>query len=176
MKFAFAGLLTLAASALAFPTRGDHGSNSGQTLPWDNKSVYEKHTIKAKGIEASFMEYGAVITNLWVNDKHGVKRDVILGWDDTTQYNVNTQHPYFGALVGRYANRIKNGTFEVDGVKYHTPINEHGVDTLHGGLTGTDRRNWTITDKGNDFIVFEMFSEAGDQGFPGNLLTKVKCK
>ncbi|CAO3682440.1 unnamed protein product [Umbelopsis ramanniana] len=168
MKVAFAGLLTLAAAVLAAPYK------SQPTLPWDDKSVYEKHTIKANGIEASFMEYGAVITNLWVNDKHGVKRDIILGWDDTTQYNVNAQHPYFGALVGRYANRIKNGTFEINDQKYFTPINEHGVDTLHGGFTGTDRLNWTITDKGNDYIVFESYSHSGDQGFPGNLLTKVK--
>src|ERR1700710_1326798 len=80
------------------------------------------------------------------------------------------------ALVGRYANRIKNGTFEINGQKYFTPINEHGVDTLHGGFTGTDRLNWTITDKGNDYIVFESWSHTGDQGFPGNLLTKVKCE
>lgn len=93
MKVAFAGLLTLAAAVLAAPFKSE------QTLPWDDKSVYEKHTIKANGIEASFMEYGAVITNLWVNDKHGVKRDIILGWDDTTQYNVNAQHPYFGGKV-----------------------------------------------------------------------------
>jgi hypothetical protein len=89
MKLAFAGLLSLAASVLALP-------GAQRVLPWDDKSVYEKHTIKAKGIEASFIEYGAVITNLWVNDKNGVMRDVILGWDDTTQYNVNPQHPYFG--------------------------------------------------------------------------------
>jgi galactose mutarotase-like enzyme len=97
MKVAFAGLITLAATALAAPF------GSQQVLPWDNKSVYEKHTIKAKGIEASFIEYGAVITNLWVNDKDGVSRDIILGWDDTTQYNVNAQHPYFG---GKYLCRV----------------------------------------------------------------------
>lgn len=85
-------------------------------------------------------------------------------------------HTLCTALVGRYANRIKNGTFEINNQKYFTPINEHGVDTLHGGFTGTDRLNWTITDKGRDYIVFESWSPSGDQGFPGNLLTKVRCK
>ncbi|KAI8062102.1 galactose mutarotase-like domain-containing protein [Gongronella butleri] len=173
MKFvSLAMLASLAASALALPAhhgRGHHGGHHGH-----QGDVYKKHTIRAKGIEASFMEYGAIITNLWVKDKTDTYRDIVLGWDDTTQYNLNAQHPYFGPIVGRYANRIKNGTFTLDNQTYHIPLNEKGFDTLHGGDVGFDRRNWTVVDKADHSITFAMHSPDGDQGFPGNVDVKVK--
>lgn len=78
-------------------------------------SVFTKYTISAPGINASFIPYGARLTNLFVPDKNGNPQDVVLGYDSGTTYlnDTETDHTYFGAVVGRYANRIKNGTFTV---------------------------------------------------------------
>ena len=78
-------------------------------------SVFTKYTISAPGINASFIPYGATLTNLFVSDKNGDPQDVVLGYDSGTAYlhDTETNHTYFGAVVGRYANRIKNGTFTV---------------------------------------------------------------
>ena len=95
--------------------------------------INQKFTISAAGINASFINYGARLTNLFVNDKNGNPQDVALGYDTPTQYinDTNTVHSYYGAVVGRYANRIKNGTFTVDGTTSHIPENENnGTDTL----------------------------------------------
>ncbi len=78
-------------------------------------SVFTKYTISAPGINASFIPYGATLTNLMILDKNGNPQDIVLGYDSGTAYlhDTETNHTYFGAVVGRYANRIKNGTFTV---------------------------------------------------------------
>ena len=78
-------------------------------------SVFTKYTISAPGINASFIPYGARLTNLFVPDRNGAPQDVVLGYDSGATYlnDTETDHTYFGAVVGRYANRIKNGTFTV---------------------------------------------------------------
>ena len=80
-----------------------------------DSTVFTKYTISAPGINASFIPYGATLTNLFVPDKNGDPQDVVLGYDSGTAYlhDTETDHTYFGAVVGRYANRIKNGTFTV---------------------------------------------------------------
>ena len=125
------------------------------------QSPFQKYTITAPGISASFIPYGARLTNLIVNDKNGNPQDIALGYDNGTQYLTDTEtvHTYFGPIVGydlgtdglpcrslankafrRYANRIKNGTFTIKGVTSHVPENEHnGADTLHGGFIGYDQ-------------------------------------
>lgn len=134
---------------------------------------FQKYTIRAEGINASFIPFGAAITNLYVDDKNGVARDVILGYDNGTSYihDAETNHTYFGPVVGRYANRIKNGTFTVDGVTSHIPENEHGgLDTLHGGTVGYDQRNWTVVQHNESSITFSFYDQ-GFEGFPGNIIT-----
>lgn len=81
----------------------------------NDSSVFTKYTITAPGINASFIPYGATLTNLFVLDKNGIPQDVVLGYDSGTAYlhDTETNHTYFGAVVGRYANRIKNGTFTI---------------------------------------------------------------
>ncbi|EPS45670.1 hypothetical protein H072_338 [Dactylellina haptotyla CBS 200.50] len=129
---------------------------------------FQKHTIKAKGIEVSLIGYGARITNLLVKDKHGDTQDVVLGYDNTKDYLTDTS--YFGPVVGRYANRIKNGTFTIDGETSHIVKNEHGgLNPLHGGLVGYDKRNWTITAQNKSSITF-TFLDPGYEGFPGTVL------
>ena len=138
-----------------------------------SSSPLTRYTIAAPGINATFIPYGARVTNLFVNDKNGEPQDVVLGYDDTTQYinDTETVHTYYGPIVGRYANRIKNGTFTVDGVTSHIPENEHmGNDTLHGGTVGYDQRNWTVVSSNTSSITFSLF-DYGYEGFPGNVIT-----
>ena len=138
-----------------------------------NSYPFQKYTIAAAGINASFIPYGARLTNLLVNDKNGNPQDVVLGYDNGTQYlnDTETVHTYFGAVVGRYANRIKNGTFTVDGVTSHIPENENdGHDTLHGGTVGYDQRNWTVVSANASSITFSLLDLAFE-GFPGNIIT-----
>ena len=86
-----------------------------QSSSESDPSVFTKYTIVAPGINASFIPYGATLTNLFVPDKNGDPQDVVLGYDSGAAYlhDTQTNHTYFGAVVGRYANRIKNGTFTV---------------------------------------------------------------
>lgn len=133
----------------------------------------EKHTIKADGIEASFIEYGARLTNLYVKDKDCKFQDVVLGYDEGSHYiqDTATEHTNYGAVVGRYANRIKNGTFSIDGESYKIPTNEHdGANTLHGGDVGYDQRNWTISALNDTTITF-VLEDDGWEGFPGKVVT-----
>ena len=98
---------------------------------------FERFSISAEGLNATFMPYGARLTNLLVEDRIGVPRDVVMGYDTGEQYLLDTEtaHSYMGAIVGRYANRIAFGTFELDGNEYHIPENK-GNSTLHGGWVG----------------------------------------
>ncbi|KAL8634868.1 MAG: hypothetical protein Q9228_007579 [Teloschistes exilis] len=133
----------------------------------------QKYTISAPGISATFIPYGARLTNLYVNDKNGNPQDVVLGYDDAADYvrNDETVHTYFGPIVGRYANRIKNGTFTVQGVTSHTPENDNmGHDTLHGGKLGYDQRNWTVVSANSTSVTFSLLDQAFE-GFPGNVIT-----
>jgi aldose 1-epimerase len=145
----------------------------GLQVQAQSSSVFTKYIISAPGINASFIPYGARLTNLLVNDKNGEPQDVVLGYDDGTQYlnDTETVHTYFGPIVGRYANRIKNGTFTVDGATSHVPENEHmGADTLHGGVVGYDQRNWTVVEANTSTITFSLLDQ-GFEGFPGTIIT-----
>ena len=155
-------LITL--SYVTFVTVGQSTTDSG---------VFTKYTISAPGINASFIPYGARITNLFVNDRNGDPQDVVLGYDDGTAYlnDTETVHTYFGPVVGRYANRIKNGTFTVGGTTSHIPENENaGHDTLHGGNVGYDQRNWTVVEANTSSITFSLLDQ-GFEGFPGTIIT-----
>ena len=90
-----------------------------------------KYEIISEDICAQFIPYGASLTNLFLNDTHGQRLDVVLGFDNATYYSESALHPHLNGVPGRYANRIKNGTFTIDGVTYHTSLNDHnGLDTL----------------------------------------------
>ncbi|KAI0666056.1 galactose mutarotase-like protein [Trametes maxima] len=127
-------------------------------------------------ITAKFVSFGATMTELWVKDRDGKARDIILGYDDNTELLTDPAHPVFNPVVGRYANRIRNGTFSIpiskdpqgDGPNvFHIPTNDHdGQDTLHGGIYGWDRRNWTIVEKSKASVTYFHLDDA-DEGFPG---------
>ncbi|KAK8188152.1 galactose mutarotase-like domain-containing protein [Phyllosticta capitalensis] len=134
-----------------------------------------KYTISAEGIRANFIPYGASISNLFLNDSNGIERDIVLGFDNASYYSIDKLHPHLGGVPGRYANRIKNGTFEIDGITYNTVKNENdGVDTLHGGSNGWDWRNWTVAAYTSNSITFTLFDKDGEQGFPGDVQSFVQ--
>lgn len=134
---------------------------------------FKAYTIKAENITATFIPYGARLTSVLVPDRDGNQQDVVVGYDDPRDYlkDTETNHTYFGAVVGRYANRIKNGSFPLDGERYNVSRNENdGLDTLHGGFVGYDQRNWTVTAHTDSTVTFTLLDE-GFEGFPRDIIT-----
>ncbi|MBZ5681420.1 MAG: galactose mutarotase [Acidobacteriia bacterium] len=126
----------------------------------------------AHGVEIRAMNYGGIITSLRVPDRKGVLADIVLGHETLEGYIPNP--PFIGAVVGRYANRIANGTFTFDGKTYTLPKND-GPNTLHGGVKRTfDKVTWEDEAlKGKNGVAFTYLSKDGEEGFPGNLKVKV---
>jgi len=126
----------------------------------------------SKGAEARICNYGGIVVSLKMPDKNGVLGDVVLGYDKLEDYVKVT--PYFGALIGRYGNRIAGGHFTLDGVTYMLATN-NGPNALHGGLKGFDKRVWRA--KAHDSpagptLVLNYLSQDGEEGYPGNLQVK----
>jgi len=131
------------------------------------------YTLKnSHGMEVQAMTYGGIITSIRVPDRKGQISDVVLGHESLDGYIPNP--PYFGAIVGRYANRIANGTFTLDGKTYTLAKND-GPNTLHGGTTRTfDKVVWDAEPlKDKIGVVFTYLSKDGEEGFPGNLKVTV---
>jgi len=139
----------------------------------DGRPVDLYTLTNSKGMEVRAMTYGGIIVSIRVPDKNGKIADVVLGHDKVDGYLVNP--PYFGAIVGRYANRIANGSFTVDGVKYTLAKND-GPNSLHGGLNGFNKVLWEAKEfKGAKGVgvSFSYLSKDGEEGYPGNLKVKV---
>lgn len=125
----------------------------------------------ASGAQVKITNYGGIVTSILVPDRTGALADVVLGYDDLASYLRAT--PYFGAIVGRYGNRIDGGRFTLDGVQYQVTANEQPNDNiLHGGAVGFDKKVWhpepRMTDAG-PALELSIVSPDGDEGFPGNL-------
>lgn len=124
----------------------------------------------ANGMKVRILTYGGIIQSLRVPDRNGHFGDVVLGYNHLNSYRTNS--PYFGALIGRYGNRIAKGTFTLDGVTYHLPINDP-PNSLHGGTNGFDKQVWTVkkarvTRRGPE-LQLRYVSPNGDNGYPGKL-------
>ncbi|USW49082.1 Putative aldose 1-/Glucose-6-phosphate 1-epimerase, galactose mutarotase-like domain superfamily [Septoria linicola] len=161
----------LVAATVVSAQRGYGGATTAPFAPFSG-DPFQKYELSAQGINATFIPYGARLTSLLVNDKDGNPQDVAVGYDEGARYlqDTETNHTFFGAVVGRYANRIKNGTFTIDGETSDIPRNEHnGTNTLHGGDVGYDQRNWTVASYSNSSITF-TFYDAALEGFPGDVL------
>lgn len=119
------------------------------------------------GLKAEFIDYGAILVRLEAPDRDGRYKDVVLGCDSVADY---AKSPHFGAVIGRYGNRIKHGRFVLDGVTYQLPLN-NGKHHLHGGDGGFDRVQWQTGDWKEDgnTISFHYRSQDGEEGYPGNL-------
>src|SRR5678815_2897358 len=125
------------------------------------------------GTELRVTNYGGIIVALRVADRNGKLADIVLGHDELKGYFKNP--PYFGAIVGRYANRIAAGKFKLDGVEYHLATN-NGPNSLHGGLKGFNQAVWNAsTSSGSDgeTITLSYTSRDGEEGYPGNVQVKV---
>jgi len=132
----------------------------------DGQPVY-LYTIKnSKGAEARIMNYGGIVQSLKVLDKNGNLGDVALGFANFEPYKTNS--PYFGALIGRYGNRIADGKFSVDGKSY-TLAQNNPPNNLHAGPNGFDKVVWNVNQKNGSTLELTYLSKDGDQGFPGNL-------
>lgn len=121
-------------------------------------------------IRARISNVGAAVTSLLVPDKNGVLADVVLGFDSLDPY-LNGTSPYFGCIVGRVANRIKDGKFTLNGVQYSLGIN-NPPNTLHGGFKGFDKVIWEVAEynKGKTpSITLKYYSKDGEEGFPGDV-------
>ena len=121
-------------------------------------------------LQATVMRYGATLHSLIVPDKNGVPTDIVLGYDTVEEYQSNDG--YVGALVGRYANRIGNSQFTLNGKLYHLDSNE-GDNQLHSGASCFGFRTWDVLRSSENSVTFQVFSPDGDSGYPGNLTVQV---
>ena len=120
----------------------------------------------AKGVKVKVINYGAAIVSVLAPDRSGLMTDVVLGFDSMEGYQ-GDNNPHIGCCCGRYANRIANGRFTLDGVEYQLAIN-NGPNSLHGGLIGFDKKVWDAEVTG-DSVRMSLISEDGDEGYPGTL-------
>lgn len=134
-------------------------------------TVYAYTLRNNRGLKAVVSNYGATLLELWTPDKSGKSGNVILGFDSLAGY-LQKGNPFFGAVVGRYANRINHATFSIDGKTYTLVANDRG-NTLHGGPKGFDKVIWTVNQVNDSSLSLSYSSPNGEEGFPGNLVVKV---
>jgi aldose 1-epimerase len=139
----------------------------------DDREIHLYTLENKRGILARVTDYGAILTHLYLPDRQGVMKDVVLGFDELDGYL--KRHPYFGATVGRVANRIAGGRFSLNGKEYTLTRND-GPNHLHGGLKGLDKVVWSATpiqgERGPS-LKLSSLSADGDEGYPGNLSLRV---
>lgn len=136
----------------------------------DGSQVNVFTLANAAGMIVRILDFGGIITEIHVPDRDGVFADVALGFDTLAPYLADS--PYFGALIGRYGNRIAGGRFTLDGQAYTLPVN-NGANHLHGGVPGFDRVLWRSRIE-DDALVLEYRSADGEQGYPGTLDVTVR--
>jgi aldose 1-epimerase len=169
-------LIVFLASANLAHGRSSKAAHGGvQEKPFgatkEGKTITLYTLTNSHHVEVRAMNYGAIIVSMKVPDRKGQVADIVLGHDTLDGYFENS--PHLGGLVGRYANRIANGSFTLDGVKYSLPKN-NGPNTLHGGIKGFDQAVWEGTPlKGKAGVAFSYLSKDGEEGFPGSLKVKV---
>lgn len=143
-----------------------------------DKSAFERvydglpislYTLQSEGgLTLQVTNFGGRVVSLWAPDRAGNYADVVLGHNTIADYLEPVGERFLGAIVGRYANRIANGQFTIDGENYQLPINNNG-QTLHGGLHGLDRVVWNVEQVSNNQLSLSYTSPDGDEGFPGEL-------
>ena len=143
----------------------------GETL--DGNEIYEYILKNEKGMEVSVINYGGIITSWKAKDRDDNYQDIVLGFDNINDYE--TKNPYFGALIGRYGNRIAKGKFSIDDKNYTLATN-NDENHLHGGLKGFDKVIWNIEEifhESSASLVLKYISSDMEEGYPGNLNVKV---
>jgi aldose 1-epimerase len=174
-------ILALAAALMvtAACTKKEAGAKGSVTKQAFGKTsageAVDLYTLKNKnGVEVSIMNYGAIVVSLKTPDAKGQLADIVLGFDKLDGYLAT--NPYFGAVVGRYGNRIAKGEFSIDGQKY-TLAKNNGENSLHGGLKGFDKKVWTAEPAEGataQVLTLGYESKDGEEGYPGTLKTTVR--
>jgi aldose 1-epimerase len=180
--FALMGALTLAcftqacatkeASNVKFDVKNDDTRKLYGKMP-DGAEVYLYTLTNANGMQAGIITYGGAVVSLTAPDRNGKYADVVLGMDDLAGYMKATA--FFGALIGRYGNRIGHAQFTLDGTTYKLPANDNG-NTLHGGPAGFDKHVWSamrVEGPGGQSVALTYVSKDGEAGFPGTLTSHV---
>lgn len=189
MKFKFL-YLSVAISALLVSCKENSKSTDGATQKdstmvsitrslqfkpyagFEGKKIMQATLTNSNGMIVKIINYGGTVTNIIVPDKKGTMGDVVLGYDSLSGYR-QKNNPYMGCLVGRYANRIANAKFTLDGKTYNLAANNNG-NTLHGGLVGFDKVVWDMKPlPGDSSLVLTYASKDGEEGYPGNLQVEV---
>jgi len=172
MRWARVILLTM------MTTLGAHGAAAAATVTkagfgkLPDGTAIDIYTLKNAELEVRITNYGACIVSLLAKDRDGKAADVVLGYNSAEGYANETAKTYFGAIVGRYGNRIRGGKFTIDGHTYQIPVN-NGANALHGGPHGFGDQVWT----GKailDGVEMTLVSKDGDMGFPGTLTVHVR--
>lgn len=138
-----------------------------------DREVFLYSLSNNSGFTVEITNYGGIVTSIFTQDRDGVVDDVVLGYDSLNDYLIET--PYFGAIIGRYANRIARARFTLDGISYPLAAN-NGPNHLHGGISGFDKVIWTaetIKDDSTASLKLSYLSPDGEEGYPGNLETSV---
>lgn len=186
-KFLFLSTLFIATVLVACkPNNPDNTSEEASvkiSAPTISKSEYgtlengakvDEYTMKnGNGMELKVITYGGIITKWSAPDRNGKYENIVLGFDNLQQYV--SGNPYFGAIIGRYGNRIANGNFKLDGKSYQLEKND-GPNHLHGGVKGFDKVVWNASSrKTEDDVSLVLKYESADMegGYPGNLMTEV---
>jgi aldose 1-epimerase len=175
---AIAGVLVALMAAASCGPAKQAGTESGlKRQPFGKTPAGEEvelYTLtNGKGMEAAVATFGAIVVSLTAPDRSGNFEDVVLGFDSLDGYTA--RHPYFGAVVGRYGNRIANGRFALGGAEY-TLARNNGENHLHGGLRGFDKAVWKARDAGTadaPRLELSYVSKDGEEGYPGNLSVTV---
>jgi aldose 1-epimerase len=176
---AIAALGTSGPTAQADSGRGSAASHRAPTITKDGfgstpEGAVDRYTLtNPSGMRVRIITFGGIVQTIEVPDRHGRNTNVALGFSTLTPYLTNPA--YFGALIGRYGNRIALGRFTLDGVTYQLPIN-NDPNSLHGGTVGFDKHIWAATPfrRGDDVgLVLRLTSPNGDQGYPGTLTVQV---
>ncbi|AGL17104.1 aldose epimerase family protein [Actinoplanes sp. N902-109] len=157
-----AGASATSAAAAPVITREPWGTTAGG-------QAVDRYTLTNRDLRVRILTYGGVLQSIQAPDRRGRVADVALGFNNLADYEAKS--PYFGCITGRYANRIANGRFTLDGQTYQLPVND-GPNSLHGGTVGFDKHVWAATPLRTGSTVgvrLEYTSPDGDQGYPGAL-------
>ena len=164
----FLALLLVLSSVLVAHAQATVTKESfGKTADGHNVDLYTLRN--ARGVEAKITNYGGIVVSLKVPDRNGKFDDVVLGFNDLDSYLKG--HPYFGAIIGRYGNRIAKGRFTLNGVEYKLAVN-NGENHLHGGIKAFDKVVWTGKESktsAGPAVTLTYLSKDGEEGYPGNL-------
>ncbi len=151
------------------------GGNSIVVSPFghfENQTINEYLLTNKNGMQVGVINYGGAITKIIVPDKEGNFEDIVTGFA-TMEGFLQTNNPYFGALIGRYANRIGNASFSLNGREFRLEANDN-ANSLHGGLKGFDKVYWeVILPAGDSSILLSYSSADGEEGYPGNVQVEV---